>query len=239
MLSQSLSFVRSPAMLPPGQRVYAIGDSHGCADRLARLHDQIAADAACRPIARAVVVHLGDYVDRGPDSAGVLALLQAPRHGLEAINLLGNHEQLMLDALDPMATEEARDLWLANGGRETLASYGASARDPRSWLQVPDADLALLRSFRTSFAIGGYVFAHAGLLPGVPLDQQRTIDLLWIREPFLSWRGRLPTVVVHGHTPADAPQILPHRIGIDTGAVFGGPLTCGVLEADRIGFISA
>ncbi|MFM2150779.1 MAG: hypothetical protein RLZZ187_3085 [Pseudomonadota bacterium] len=235
ILAESLS----PGWLPPGLRVYAIGDPHGCAARLAALEAQIAADAAARPVAEVVLVRLGDYVDRGPDSAGVLALLRGPSPvpGARVVNLAGNHEQLMLAALDPRAEAEVVELWLDNGGGTTLESYGADPRDVRSWGAVPEADLAFLRGLPWQVALGGYVFAHAGVRPEVPLDRQDPMDLAWIREPFLSWRGRLPAVVVHGHTPSRLPEVLDHRIGIDTGAVYGGPLSCAVLEADRVGFL--
>jgi len=235
MLAESLS----PGWLPVGLRVYAIGDVHGCAARLAALHGQVAADLARRPVAQPLLVHLGDYVDRGADSAGVLALLrrQGTVPGVRMVNLVGNHEQMMLAALDPMAEEEVVGFWLDNGGDATLESYGADPRDPRSWAAVPEEDLALLRGMAGSFALGGYLFAHAGVRPGVPLDRQDPMDLAWIREPFLSWRGGLGAVVVHGHTPAMGPEVLAHRIGLDTGAVFGGPLTCAVLEGERLGFL--
>jgi serine/threonine protein phosphatase 1 len=236
MLAESLG----PGWLPQGLRIYAIGDPHGCVERLAELHDRIADDLAERPVARSLLVHVGDYVDRGPDSAGVVALVQGePIDGVQTINLAGNHEQMMLAALDPRATAEVVGFWLENGGGATLESYGADPRDMRSWSVVPSADLAFLRALRPSFAIGGYFFAHAGVRPDIPLDRQDVMDLAWIREPFLSWRGRLPAVVVHGHTPAEGPEVLPHRIGIDTGAVYGGALTCAVLEGETVGFLFA
>jgi serine/threonine protein phosphatase 1 len=237
MLAESLS----PGWLPEGLRVYAIGDPHGCTGRLAALHAEIAAHAAARPAARIVVVHLGDYVDRGPDSAGLIALMRAPLPLPDAavVNLGGNHEQMMLAALDRRATAEVAAFWLDNGGGATLESYGADPDDPETWDAVPDRDLEWLRGLRPSLALGGYFFAHAGVRPDVPLERQDAMDLAWIREPFLSWRGRLPAVVVHGHTPSDGPEVLPHRIGVDTGAVYGGPLTCAVLEGDRVGFLLA
>ncbi len=225
--------------LPTGQRIYAIGDSHGCATRLAALHGQILADLAARPVAQPLLLHLGDHVDRGPDSAGVLARLAHPLPGLPMINLMGNHDRMMLDALADGAPAEVVALWLQNGGVQALESYGASPRQRESWGLVPAAHLHLLRACRTSFAAGGYLFVHAGIRPGVKLEDQDPEDLLWIREPFLSWRGALPAVVVHGHTPAPSPEVRPHRIGLDTGAVFGGDLTCGIFEDNGISFLRA
>jgi serine/threonine protein phosphatase 1 len=238
MIAESLS----PGWLPDGVRVYAVGDSHGCADRLGLMHLLIAEHAAARPAAETVLVHLGDYVDRGPDSARVLAMLRGrnPVPGATAVNLVGNHEQMMLAALDPRAEADVVTFWIDNGGGPTLESYGADPADPATWDAVPDDDIRLLRALRPSFALGGYFFAHAGVRPDVPLESQDVMDLAWIREPFLSWRGRLPAVVVHGHTPSQqGPEVLPHRIGIDTGAVFGGPLTCAVLEGRKLGFLYA
>lgn len=236
---ESLALAKAPASLPAGQRIYAIGDTHGCAARLAVLHEKILADLAARPIARPLLLHLGDYVDRGPDSAGVLARLAQPITGLPMVNLMGNHDRMMLDALAEDAAEEAVSLWLLNGAGPTLESYGASPRHPASWARVREADLQLLQACRPRFAAGGYLFVHAGIRPDRTLEEQDDADLLWIREPFLSWRGVLPAVVVHGHTPAPSPEIRPHRIGLDTGAVMGGDLTCGVFEADQVGFLRA
>ena len=231
----------SPGSLPPGMRVYAVGDVHGCAGRLGALHARIAADVAARPAGRIVLLHLGDYVDRGPDSAGVLERLlgPAPVPGAEVVNLVGNHEVMMLDAADPRSHPGAMDFWLENGGAETLASYGARAEDRDPFARVPEAHLALLRRCPLRWAAGDFLFVHAGVRPGVPLDRQDPFDLIWIREPFLSWEGDLPLVVVHGHSPTAAPAIRPHRIGIDTGACFGGDLTCLVLEGARLGFLTA
>jgi serine/threonine protein phosphatase 1 len=237
MLAESLS----PGWLPPGLRVYAIGDPHGCAARLAALHAGIAADVAAHPGPKPLLVHLGDYVDRGEDSAGVIALLRGrpPVPGAEMINLVGNHEQMMLAALDGTGDARRVGFWLDNGGAPTLASYGADPDDPESWGLVPEGDIAWMRRLRPSFTLGGYLFAHAGIRPDLPLERQDPFDLAWIREPFLSWRGELPAVVVHGHTPSDWPEVLPHRIGVDTGAVYGGPLTCAVLEGERVRFLFA
>src|SRR5918998_2223319 len=238
MLNEALA----PGLLPPGLRVYAIGDVHGCADRLSVLHAGIAADARARPGARRVaILHLGDYVDRGPDSAGVLELLLGPPPvaGAEMVSLLGNHEVMMLDACDPQAPADAMEFWLDNGGAETLESYGARHDDPRWWEAVPAEHLALMRRCPLRWGAGDYLFAHAGVRPGVPLERQDPFDLVWIREPFLSFEGELPLVVVHGHTPAPAPAVRPHRIGIDTGACFGGGLPRLGLEEGGVGVIPA
>lgn len=239
MLIMSLA----PAKLPIGQRVYAVGDVHGCDRRLGVLHSLIAADLAARPIAEATVVHLGDYVDRGEDSAGVLSRLLRPFPATSAprlINLMGNHEDMLLAALD-RGDRDSVDHWLANGGAETLRSWSISPRAPATeWhTAVPPDQLALLRRLCLFHRQGGYVFVHAGLRPGLPLERQTREDMLWIREPFLRSEAELPGVVVHGHTPVRSPTLRQNRIGIDTGAVMGGVLTCVVLEADRVGFLRA
>lgn len=230
----------APGSLPPGWRIYAIGDVHGCDDRLAALHALIAEDARVRPASRITLVHLGDYVDRGPDSAAVLRRLLAPSPlpDVETVTLLGNHEVMMLDACDPRAHPGAMPFWLENGGAATLASYGANPEDPDAWTIVPPDHLDLLQQCPLSFEAGDYLFVHAGVRPGVPPDRQDPFDLVWIREPFLSFDGDLPQVVVHGHSPTELPAIRPHRIGIDTGACYGGPLTCVVLEGQRLRFLA-
>ncbi len=235
-----VNFATAPASLPPGQRVYAVGDVHGCLDRLRALHSLIAEDLADRPSAAALLVHLGDLVDRGPDSAGVVALLSAgpPVAGLPTITLMGNHEQMMLSAL--MAREAGpAELWMANGGEATLRSWDVPPGTPvADWAErIPARHLLFLRDLALMHRIGPYVFVHAGLRPGVPLTRQSPHDLLWIREPFLSFTGDLGAVVVHGHTPRPEPELRANRIGIDTAAVLGGPLTCAVLEGDSVGFL--
>ena len=237
----------APASLPPGQRAYAIGDIHGCSDQLDELYRLIARDIAARPGLAVTVIHLGDYLDRGPDSAGVLDRLlrpfpMLPSGGLPApvvVNLMGNHEALFLAAYDGEAA--ALDVWMNNGGSPTLASWGVPPRTrPRDWPKtIPAAHVALLRALRLSHAMGGYFFVHAGIRPETGLTEQSSQDMLWIRKPFLTWDGPLPAVVVHGHTPEDDPVVKSNRIGIDTGAVMGGALTCVVLEADRLRFLAA
>lgn len=236
-----LDLAPAPAVLPPGRRVYAIGDIHGCLAQLVALHETIAADLAARPVAAPLLVHIGDYVDRGPDTAGVIELLRQgpPIAGLPTVNLKGNHEQTMIEAL---AGERAAGTdWLFHGGKPALASYGLDPDGPReAWRgAVPNAHLAFLHGLTLMHREGGYVFAHAGIRPGVRLEDQAAEDLLRIRQPFLFTEQDLGVVVVHGHTPTKAPVVRANRIGIDTGAVFGGALTCAVLEGSTLGFLVA
>ncbi len=234
-------FIPAPASLPPGTRVYAVGDVHGCLDKLIAVHNAIAEDLAARPIGRATLVHLGDYVDRGPDSAGVIDLLAGGRTpaGCDTVNLMGNHEDLMLAAL-AAGTPRAVQSWMMNGAANSLLSWSIPrSAEPNSWPdRLPPAHLAFLRSLAASHTVGGYIFVHAGLRPGIPLDRQDREDLLWIREPFLSSPADFGAVVVHGHTPRAKPEIRRNRIGIDTGAVIGGILTCAILEAHGVAFLS-
>jgi serine/threonine protein phosphatase 1 len=235
-----IDLVTAPAALPPGQRVYAIGDIHGCLDRLAAVHEQIAEDLAARPIDTSILVHLGDYVDRGLDSAQVVDWLSggAPVPVDRIVNLMGNHEDMLLQAL-PGTDKEANSSWLSNGGADSLLSWAISRKvPPTEWASlIPAEHQTFLRELDISFRYGDYLFVHAGIRPGVPLDKQEKQDMLWIREPFLSWKHSFDAVVVHGHTPRQEPVIRNNRIGIDTGAVMGGTLTCVVLEADKLGFI--
>ena len=230
----------APATLPLGDRVYAIGDIHGCLDRLVAMHEAIAEDIALRPAERTTVVHLGDYVDRGADSAQVIDWLinGPPVPATDFINLMGNHELMMLAAVAGV-DKEAPSLWLTNGGADSLLSWGIPrTAPPAEWAgQIPRQHLLFLRDLAVNHRIGPYLFVHAGIRPGVKLDQQSKHDMLWIREPFLSSRADHGAVIVHGHTPKREPVVLPNRIAIDTGAVLGGALTCVVLEGDRLGFI--
>jgi serine/threonine protein phosphatase 1 len=141
--------------------------------------------------------------------------------------------------LAALARPRTAEVWLANGGDASLASWGVPLAAPAAvWeAAIPTAHLAFLRRLPLMHAAGGYLFVHAGLRPGVPLAAQARADLLWIREPFLSYSGALPAVVVHGHTPSRLPVVKANRIGIDTGACLGGPLTAVALEADRLRFL--
>jgi serine/threonine protein phosphatase 1 len=230
------------ASTPEGLRLYAIGDVHGRADLLAGMHLRIARDLAQRPAADWRVIHLGDYVDRGPESARALALLMDYAAGGHAEFLIGNHDRFLRDFLeDPEGADF--ELWMMNGGAATLRSFGADAEllawapDPAARRAARDhiiASMPGLGAFLATLAPmlrhGDYAFVHAGIRPGVPLERQSLDDLTWIREPFLHARADHGAVIVHGHTPTAAIDVQPNRIGIDTGAVFGGPLTCLVLE---------
>lgn len=232
----------SPPALPPGRTIYAIGDIHGCRSQLAALHRLIAQHAASQAAEHVCLVYLGDYIDRGPDSAGVIDdLLQAPPvPGAERVFLSGNHEAAMLAAL---ARPESGAAWLEFGGLETAASYGVRLPPGPSWREgllrtlnetLPLVHRRFLQDLALSWQAGDYVFAHAGLRPGVPLPEQNPEDLLWIRAPFLDDPrpcAGLPGVacVVHGHTPVAQVAFHPGRIAVDTGAYFSGTLSCVVL----------
>lgn len=238
-----------PRSVPEGSRVYAVGDIHGRADLLARLLVRIAKDAEqAAAVDRRVLVFLGDYVDRGPDSARVLdILLEGIPLGFEAVFLMGNHEQFMLDFLDKGLMGES---WLSNGGRATFSSYGldavgfllgtATLSDLRAELQetLPASHRAFLDGLRLSHREGDYFFVHAGVRPGVPLESQDPFDLLWIRGSFLASREDFGAVVVHGHSIEPEPEVRANRIGIDTGAYQSGRLTCLVLEGQGRRFIA-
>ena len=231
----------APGVLPPGRRVYAIGDIHGCAAQLAALHALIADDLAARPIASALLLHIGDYVDRGVDTKGVIDRLAEGSlvPGTEMVNLMGNHENTMIEALN--GERAAATDWLFTGGRPSLKSYGVDPDSPRdTWrAQVPASHISFLRELKLMHREGGYVFVHGGVRPGVPLEQQARDDVLRMRQPFLYSEQNFGAVVVHGHSPVKAPVIRHNRIAIDTGAVFGGEMTCLVLEGDRLGFLTA
>jgi len=214
---------------------YAIGDIHGCLDKLRGLLLRCEKHADGRPLA---FVFVGDYIDRGPQSCAVIDCLidlQA-RYGGRVVTLMGNHEAMALAAIDGSGPVR---LWLAQGGLATLESYGVA--EPR---ELPRAHVDWLRALPRSYDDGRRFFVHAGVNPGAALMAQDDFDLLWIREPFLSHRGDYGRLVVHGHTPlADGiPDLHDNRLNLDTGAVFGGPLTAAVFDDAQtapIGFLQA
>lgn len=234
------------AAIPAGQRIYAVGDVHGRADLFTALCEAIDADDAGREQAESTVVLLGDLIDRGPDSAGVIAAARAWQQRRRLRILMGNHEEMFLDSLEDI---EVLRPFLRFGGRETVLSYGIDrgayvAAELPECLEmiraaVPPEDLAFIRSFEDTVQLGDYLFVHAGVRPGVPLADQTRQDLRWIREPFLSHPESHGLVVVHGHTIFEAPDIRHNRIGIDTGAWTSGRLTALGLEGTRRWLIEA
>ncbi len=233
----------APGRAPDGERIFAIGDIHGRLDLLEMLLAAIEDEQRSLPPARPVLVFLGDYVDRGPDSRAVIErLCERPLPAFERAHLRGNHE----DWFESFLTDtRVGPSWLYCGGVETLASYGVHAAlgedEPRRLraLQeeiaaaLPEAHRAFLDALEPYRESGGYLFVHAGIRPGVPLARQSAEDLYWIRDSFLRASDDHGHVVVHGHTITSEAEIRHNRIGIDTGAFATNVLTCLVLEADR------
>lgn len=234
------------AAIPLGERVYAVGDIHGRLDLFEAIIEAIERDdASCTP-AKTTVILLGDLVDRGPDSAGVLARARRWQQQRTVRILAGNHEEMFLSSFDDI---EVLRHFLRFGGKETVLSYEidreaynvAELEDVQAMMRavVPQADREFMRSFEDMIAIGDYLFVHAGIAPGVPFEEQRRKDLRWIREPFLSHGEPHAAIVVHGHTISDEPVERGNRIGIDTGAYSSGRLTALVLEGQTRRYIEA
>lgn len=228
---------------------YAIGDIHGHLDLLLRAHELIETDRARHGLGRAPVVHLGDLVDRGPDSPGVIGhLAHGIGQGQDWVVLRGNHDRMFAGFLDDPLRQDAglraQFSWLHPriGGAETLAAYGVRAPADRPVAQVhaeararvPPAHRAFLAGLATAHETGGLLFVHAGIRPGVALAAQTETDLVWIREPFLSHPDPHPWLVIHGHTAVDRPEHHGNRVNIDTGAAYGGPLTAVVIEGRMV-----
>ncbi|MBF0271503.1 MAG: serine/threonine protein phosphatase [Magnetococcales bacterium] len=235
--------------IPDHTRLYAVGDIHGRADLLRTLHGLIRDDCAGLSVSvRRIIVYLGDYIDRGEDSKGVIdLLLNEPLPGFETVFLKGNHEAELQDFL---VNPTGGHLWTQCGGMNTALSYQVRVaprivaeermRDLRDQLLVamPVEHQSFLASLRFRFELGDYFFTHAGVRPGLPLSQQRPPDLLWIRDPFLYYDGHFGKMVVHGHTVVAAPVVTTNRIGIDTGAYHSGHLTGLVLEGTEQRFLT-
>jgi serine/threonine protein phosphatase 1 len=246
MFRRFFSSSRAVARGQAGWRAYVIGDVHGCLDLLDNLLAQIAHDHATRGPGRGLIVLLGDLVDRGPNSAGVLKRLRnLDLPGFRLIGLAGNHEEVLLKILNGDSTEVTG--WLSFGGAETMQSYGLdpkllgtlspAAAQRRIAATIPAEDRHFLEQFADSMRFGDYFLVHAGIRPGVPPDQQTLRDLRWIREPFLSDTRDHGMVIVHGHTISENVEEVGSRIGIDTGAYATGRLTALAIEGDRRWFI--
>jgi serine/threonine protein phosphatase 1 len=223
------------AHAPPDRRTYAIGDIHGSRDKLRRLLARCEQDAEGAAMA---FVFLGDYIDRGEDSRGVIETLidLQTNMGDAATFLMGNHEALALDAIDD---ETKAPAWLMNNAEATLRSYGVARPT-----DLPADHVAWLRALKFSHDDGRRFYAHAGIDPRKPLDAQDAFDLIWIREPFLSDTRDHGRLVVHGHTPVRSgqPDLRPNRLNLDTGAVYGRALTAAVFtdaQTEPVGFLQA
>jgi serine/threonine protein phosphatase 1 len=233
--------------VPDGRRIYAIGDIHGRLDLLDALLGMIEADDRARgATAASELIFLGDLIDRGPESCGVVERAMALGATRPVRYLMGNHEEVFLRALD--GDPKALRFLIRIGGRETLLSYGISESDYRgldydellalAQSKVPAAHRAFLGAFEKWIEVGDYLFVHAGLRPGVAVEDQSTSDLCWIREDFLSHRDSFGKMVVHGHSISQDIDERPNRIGIDTGAFASGRLTAIGLEGGERWYLS-
>jgi len=234
------------AETPENTRIYAIGDIHGCLAEATQLFAMIEADMALSPQMRFTIVTVGDYCDRGPDSSGVINfLIEKSRQypvgsNTSLICLRGNHDQRFLEFMDlPDQTWEG---FLTYGGRQTLMSYGIDpdgsvtvAELARAFKQaVPRQQTRFLDNLPLMHVAGGYAFVHAGIRPGIALEQQSADDLLWIRNSFLQFQGAHTHVIVHGHTIDERFDVQANRINVDTGAFESGILSCAVLEGRQM-----
>ncbi|MET0969325.1 MAG: metallophosphoesterase family protein [Tardiphaga sp.] len=226
-------------------RLYAVGDVHGRVDLLDDVLRKIDADLQMRPVRRALRIFLGDYIDRGRHSREVIDRLIELGDGCEVHCLKGNHEKVLVDYIRNPAAFQS---WRPIGGLETLASYGLSCtlnpgeqEQHRLWTELraalPARHLAFLGQLKPSLSIDDVFFVHAGVRPGVPLDAQQEMDLIWIRDEFLRYDGAFGKFIVHGHTPVRAPDVRTNRINIDTGAYVTGRLTCLWIEGACFGFL--
>jgi serine/threonine protein phosphatase 1 len=227
---------------PRGYRAYAVGDIHGRSDLLDQLLDTIERDAERSPARKTVLVFLGDLIDRGPDSRGVVERLRTYRHRkIRPYFLAGNHEEVLLRLL--AGERGVLESWLKYGGAECLRSYGTDPavlaglkeRDALAVVRsaIPGEHSQFIGSFADTLALGDYLFVHAGIRPGLELSRQSQVDLRWIRSPFLEHEADHGVVVVHGHTISDGIDERPNRIGIDTGAYRTGVLTALALEGEE------
>lgn len=244
------NFRRRPPKSTAGARLYAIGDVHGCFEQLVELIRLIEDDNAGRTPCDTHLILLGDYIDRGPQSADVCRLLFSMRQSSRFHCLRGNHEQALVDII--RGDRSPLGFWLDYGGVETAASWGINpmlaeeARQSEGAADrlieqlagaIPADMLEWMAASPSHVCLGDYMFVHAGIRPRRAIDRQDDHDLLWIKEPFLSSRARHPYMVVHGHSVITAPEVLPNRIGIDTGAYHTGVLTAVGIEDEECWFL--
>jgi serine/threonine protein phosphatase 1 len=245
-LSASISAER-PHAGPSGMRLYAVGDIHGRLDLLDQLLDQIEEDIRARPVDTAALVFLGDLIDRGPASAGVIERLRTlANFPAKMLILQGNHEEILLRVLkgEPGLAYD----WLSFGGDACAQSYGVSATSLQVMDEerialvlskaIPPEHVTFLKSFGDTFRFGDYLLVHAGIRPGVAIEEQQPHDLRWIRQPFLSDGHDHGCMVIHGHTITDGVDRRSNRIGIDTGAYRTGVLTAVVIEGEELHFLA-
>jgi serine/threonine protein phosphatase 1 len=232
-------------LVPEGLRIYAVGDVHGRADLLGKLFSRIDEDLKDNPIAETMQIFLGDYIDRGRDSAAVLDLLIERARTHQMACLKGNHELYLSEFLENPRIFGA---WAQYGALPTLASYGLTPAINAGFKEqaelsaglsnaMPKSHREFLAGLKTCFTCGDFFFVHAGVRPGTPLERQHEDDLLWIRDDFLLHEEPFEKIIVHGHTPVIEPDVRKNRINIDTGAYATGRLTCLKLEQDKILFI--
>ena len=244
LLNRYTKKVSLAAGLSEGVRVYCIGDIHGRLDLLNDAHSKITTHLTDYA-GQSYVVYLGDYIDRGPHSMQVVdCLINTPLTNAIAVYLLGNHEQIMLQFMYNADMGLAHE-WFRFGGLATLQSYGVTLKGIPTNKDIDDirADLnekcplshkQFYQTLVTHFELDGYYFVHAGIKPKVKLAKQNVDDLLWIREEFLSSTRQHGKVIVHGHSVSEVPEILPNRVGLDTGAYASNILTCAVFEGSDI-----
>ena len=237
-----------PPQVPGGQRVYAVGDVHGRMDLLVRLVDHIRDDNSDREPAKTRIIVLGDFIDRGPDSAATLSFLREwSTDKIELLVLLGNHERALIESLQ--GDEVTQDLWMGMGGAATLKSYGVEPRrtqEPglafadRLLTALTTETVGWLQSLPLSWRSGDYFFCHAGVRPGVPLDEQRPEDLLGIKSDFLRSKSYHGAVIVHGHSDCGSePVIASNHLCLDTGAYKSGRLTAAGFQGEKMWIIKA
>ncbi|MGH6862766.1 MAG: metallophosphoesterase [Methylocella sp.] len=237
--------INASPLLPEGLRIYAVGDVHGRADLLKQLFSRVDEDLKEHPIGETIEIFLGDYIDRGQDSAAVLELVIERAKTHRMLCLKGNHELFLSEFLENPGVLKH---WAQYGALPTLASYGLAPimnANPKQQAELaaslgnamPNSHSQFLARLKLCFTCGDFFFVHAGVRPGTPLSRQREEDMLWIRDDFLLHEEPFEKIIVHGHTPVWEPEVRNNRINIDTGAYATGRLTCLRLERDEIGFV--